>query len=102
MTIVDRIRSLCVSQGMTLTRLETELEIGRGIIKRWEKSSPNMDNIQKVANYFHVTTDYLLGRETNIREQVVTFQRAANEGMSDEELEDILNYARFRYPDRFK
>ena len=65
MTIVDRIRELCVSKGMTLTGLESELGIGRGIIKRWEKSSPNMDNIQKVADYFHVSTDYLLGRENN-------------------------------------
>lgn len=103
MTIVDRIRELCVSRGMTLTGLETELGIGRGIIKRWEKSSPNMDNIQKVADYFHVSVDYLLGRgKSQIKEQVIAFQRAADEGMSDDELDDILSYAKFRYPERFK
>lgn len=102
MTIVDRIRELCASRGMTLTGLETELGIGRGIIKRWEKSSPNMDNIQKVADYFHVSVDYLLGREETKKAQVVAFQRAADGGMSEDELDDILSYAKFRYPERFK
>ncbi len=87
---------------MTLTGLETELGIGRGIIKRWEKSSPNMDNIQKVADYFHVSVDYLLGREETKKAQVVAFQRAADGGMSEDELDDILSYAKFRYPERFK
>lgn len=102
MTIVDRIRMLCINNGMTLTGLETELGIGRGIIKRWEKSSPNMDNIQKVADYFHVSVDYLLGRDETKKAQVIAFQRAADGGMSEDELDDILSYAKFRYPERFK
>ena len=63
MSVVERIQTLCVQKGLTLTGLERELNIGRGIIKRWASSSPNIDNIQKVADYFHVSVDYLLGRE---------------------------------------
>ncbi|HAQ8710598.1 TPA: helix-turn-helix transcriptional regulator, partial [Enterococcus faecium] len=29
---------------------------------RWNKSTPSGDKIQKVADYFNVSTDYLLGR----------------------------------------
>ena len=63
MSVVERIQTLCIQKGLTLTGLESELNIGRGIIKRWASSSPNIDNIQKVADYFHVSVDYLLGRE---------------------------------------
>ena len=63
MSVVERIQTLCIQKGLTLTGLERELNIGRGIIKRWASSSPNIDNIQKVADYFHVSVDYLLGRE---------------------------------------
>ncbi|WP_410495068.1 helix-turn-helix transcriptional regulator [Cellulosilyticum sp. ST5] len=89
MTIVDRIRMLCINSGMTLTGLETELGIGRGIIKRWEKSSPNMDNIQKVADFFHVSVDYLLGREEKSSSlELPPNIRAAARGLLDLSEED--------------
>ena len=34
-------------------------------IVRWDKSSPTTDKLQKVADYFGVSIDYLLGRELN-------------------------------------
>lgn len=64
MSIVEKIRGLCDTQGITLTELERMLGIGRGIIGRWKNSSPNVENIQKVADHFHVSVDYLLGRES--------------------------------------
>lgn len=63
MDIVDRIRELCQKQDITLTELERNAGIGRSTIRNWATSSPNSDKLQKVADYFHVTTDYLLGRE---------------------------------------
>ncbi|ADZ82660.1 helix-turn-helix domain-containing protein [Cellulosilyticum lentocellum] len=63
MTIVDKIKSLCESKGTTMTALERELEFGKGVIRKWDSAAPNSDKLQKVADYFHVTTDYLLGRE---------------------------------------
>lgn len=68
MSIVDRIKDLCQSQGTNMTTLERDLNIGKGVIRNWDKRSPNSDNIQKVADYFHVTTDYLLGREEKVLE----------------------------------
>lgn len=63
MSIVNKIKDLCSSKGTTMTALERELEFGKGIIRRWDEASPNSDKLQKVADYFHVSTDYLLGRE---------------------------------------
>ena len=40
------------------------LHIGGGTISCYERGSslPNSDRIAQIADYFHVTTDYLLGR----------------------------------------
>lgn len=62
-TIVDRIRILANAQGLSLPNLEMRLNMGNGTISRWSKSSPNSDKLLRVADYFHVPIDYLLGRE---------------------------------------
>ena len=72
-TIVDRVRSLANAQGYSLTTLEVELGLGNGTISRWSKSAPNTDKLAKVADFFHVSIDYLLGRaeEKNPSDQTV-------------------------------
>ena len=64
-SIVSRIRALANAQGLSLTTLELKLNLGNGTISRWSKSSPNSDKLIKVADFFHVTTDYLLGRSSS-------------------------------------
>lgn len=61
-TTVDRIRSLANAQGLSLPALEVKLNLGNGTISRWSKSSPNSDKLSRVADYFHVSLDYLIGR----------------------------------------
>ncbi|WP_410495184.1 helix-turn-helix domain-containing protein [Cellulosilyticum sp. ST5] len=65
MTLVEKIQELCRRNTTTQSSLERELNFGKGTISKWDKSSPSADKLQKVADYFHVTTDYLLGREDN-------------------------------------
>lgn len=59
---VDRIRVLANAQGLSLPALEVKLNLGNGTISRWSKSSPNTDKLTRVADFFHVSLDYLLGR----------------------------------------
>lgn len=58
--MVEKIRSLCREHGTSLWALERELGLGNGIIARWSKSSPKVENIKLVADYFGVTVDELL------------------------------------------
>lgn len=64
MTLVEKIRELSNEKGMSLPQLETTLGLGNGTISRWRNASPNTDKLQKVADYFSVSMDYLLGRDT--------------------------------------
>ena len=69
-TIVDRIRALANAQGLSLPALEVKLNLGNGTISRWSKSSPNTDKLVRVADFFHVSLDYLLDRPENNRQPI--------------------------------
>ncbi len=69
MTLVDRIRALANQRDMSLPQLEVELGLGNGTISRWRSSSPNTDKLQKIADYFNVSMDYLLGRDTSLNKR---------------------------------
>lgn len=62
MSIVNRIKNLTEEKGTTLSGLERTLSISHGSIRKWDTSSPGIDKIDKVAKYFNVSIDYLLGK----------------------------------------
>lgn len=62
MTLLDRIKELCDARGETLASLERKMDFGNGTIRRWGDTTPSGDKLVKVADFFHVSVDYLLGR----------------------------------------
>jgi len=66
--MVGRIKDLCASRGITLNRLEKELSLSKSSVARWDQNSPSIDKVQKVADYFSVSIDFLNGREKTMRE----------------------------------
>lgn len=83
MTLFDRIKKLADSQGKSITRVEQDLNMSRNYLYKWKTMNPKSDSLEKVADYFHVSTDYLLGR-TNSRD-------TANNDHID--VEDLVNDA---------
>lgn len=65
-SIKEVIRSLAQAKALNLPKLESELGFGNGTISKWDTSSPSADKLQIVADYFGVTTDFLLGREFDV------------------------------------
>lgn len=64
MSIVDRLQGLVKSRGTNFKHLERECGIGNGTIRRWDEQSPRIDKICAVADYLHISLDYLVyGRE---------------------------------------
>ena len=62
MSIVDKVRELCGAKKISIAELERSLSLGGGTVSRWNTRIPGIDKVQKVADYFQVSTDYLLGR----------------------------------------
>lgn len=66
MSLVKTIQDLCSSKNLTLIGLEREVGLGRGTIRNWDKNSPSIDKLQKVAEYFNVSIDSLISGEMNL------------------------------------
>lgn len=65
MTLFERISELAKKQHIGLKELAVKLGLSESTIYQWRKSSPKAESLEKVADYFHTTTDYLLGRTDN-------------------------------------
>ncbi|WP_157456464.1 helix-turn-helix domain-containing protein [Carnobacterium maltaromaticum] len=62
MSTKEIIKNLLRSKNMTIAELERALGFSNGTIGKWDKQNPSIDKLTKVADYFNVTTDYLLDR----------------------------------------
>lgn len=62
MTAFDILKKLCDEQGISVNTLEEKIELGKNTLYSWKKNTPKGSNLIKVADYFDVSTDYLLGR----------------------------------------
>ena len=61
----DKIKELCQKQGISLNQLEDKLNFSTNYLYSMKKGNPKADNLQKIADYFNVSIDYLLGRTDN-------------------------------------
>ena len=61
----EKIRELADKQGISLNKLEEKLGFSRNTIYNMKKSTPNVERVSMIADYFNVSTDYLLGRTDN-------------------------------------
>lgn len=89
--LFQRIRKLCKDRNITIKKMAEDLDIGTSLIRKWKTTtSPSIDKVKPIAEYFDVSTDYLIGL-TDIEQPVekligdkdiISIQRARNR-MSD-------------------
>lgn len=66
MTVFERTKEIANKKGLSLVALEEQAGLSEKSLYKWKKSNPSSDNLQKVADVLHVSTDYLLGRTNNM------------------------------------
>ena len=59
------VKDLCEKQGISLNTLEEKLELGKNSLYGLKRNQPSAERLQQIADYFNVSTDYLLGRTEN-------------------------------------
>lgn len=59
------VKELCNKQGISLNNLEERIGFARNSLYSWKNSEPKPKKLKVVADYFNVSTDYLLGRTDN-------------------------------------
>lgn len=64
----DTFYDLCQKKGISCKRAAEEIGLSNSITTKWKKTgaTPSGETLDKVASYFGVSTDYLLGNESGI------------------------------------
>lgn len=62
MNLYIKIKDLCIENDISVKFLEQSVGISSGTISKWATSIPSADKLDKVAEYFNVSTPYLLGK----------------------------------------
>lgn len=73
----ERIRSLRKEKGITQSELGEQLGIVKSTVSVYETEvyEPNIETLIKMADYFGVTTDYLLGRSDEKSDSIIHINR---------------------------
>ena len=64
--LAKKLKELREQKGMSQAELANILDVAQQTVASWErdKSSPNYEILQNIADFFHVSTDSLLGRDS--------------------------------------
>lgn len=62
--LFEKISTLCEKRNITIAKLERECAMGNGTVRGWKNSSPSIENLKKVSDYFGITVDELISEET--------------------------------------
>jgi transcriptional regulator with XRE-family HTH domain len=92
-----KIKELRESRGILQTELASYLGIARNTLSQYEtgKRSPDLDTLQKIADFFDVSIDFILGRSEKIDLEVVAFHKNTPGDFTKEEKEEIDNFIQY-------
>jgi len=106
---LEKIKELAKKRGISLAKLEESLGYSTNYFYTLKTKPPTSDRLQEIADYFNVSTDYLLGRtdnpaianskeqfyfegkEVDVEELASTAMRFNGKPLSDEDKKAIQN-----------
>lgn len=105
----ERLALLCKEKQISLTKLIEELGMSNGNLSKWKGGNvPKGTTLSRIAKYFGVSTDYLLGNsdvKESLDEQLSGIDFALSgeiRKLSASEKQDILDYIRFKQSQKDK
>lgn len=106
---MNRLRELRRRTGLTQVDLANELNISQSALSTYETGRINIDNdtLVKMARYFNVSVDELLGidnptSETESLSEIDYALTGEIRALSEAEKQDVLDYVRFKRSQRQK
>ncbi|MDE6531156.1 MAG: helix-turn-helix transcriptional regulator, partial [Lachnospiraceae bacterium] len=80
--MVKEIKELCKKNNTSIKALERLLDLSNGSIRNWDTKPPSYDKVEKVAKYFNVSIEYIIGtetEETHKEKEIIAFYRKADD-----------------------
>lgn len=84
----NRLKHLRQSRGFTQVQLAERLGVKKQSVSNWENDNimPSVDMLEKIADFFRVSTDYLLGRDKKPTDGILTMDIT---GLTQRQIEHI-------------
>ena len=86
--LFDKVKELSEQRGENIKIVASKLGFSENAFYKWKTQSPKSETLEKVADYFDVSTDYLLGRTDKKRYYDLTDK---DEQDIQKELKKIVN-----------
>lgn len=87
----ERVTELCQKKGISLSAAAKEIGLSNSAITYWKRGAvPKSSTVQKLADYFGVTVDYLLNGICCVSVTAYTNGICVYEGNSKQEIEDKI------------
>lgn len=101
---------LCHEKGISPTGAALEMGISRGAVSAWKNGArvPNSAILTKIAAYFGVSVDYLLGNEEKpaatedseldemLKDEFIAFYGEVKENLDQNDIEDLKTFMRMK------
>lgn len=69
MDLYERIRDIAKSKGVSVNKMENDLNFARSYVSKFRKITPSGDVLKKIAEYLNVSVDSLLGKELTEKDE---------------------------------
>ena len=66
MELYKSIKTVAKSKGCSITKMEKDLGLGKSVTSKFDEHAPSIEKIAKIADYFNVSIDTLVGRKTSM------------------------------------
>ncbi len=94
MTFSEKLKKLRKEKKVTQEQLAQIIGVERSSIGKYETGTqPSTDIIKRIADYFGVTTDYLLGRDTSDYSDVKVALFGGDGEVTDEMWDEVKQFA---------
>ena len=106
----DVFKTLCEKKGVSCKRAAEDMGLSNSIATKWKKTGamPQGETLNKIAAYFGVSVDYLLGDEQaglyderGIENTDIRMIARAGRKMTPEQAENLRKYAQYMFPEAF-
>ncbi|MCP0885804.1 helix-turn-helix domain-containing protein [Ligilactobacillus sp. WILCCON 0076] len=77
MTVFEVIRNLARQHDKNLQQVAEDLNFSKNLLYRWQVTQPKARDLAKVADYFNVSVDYLLGRNNSASSVEISDRRVS-------------------------
>ena len=89
MTIFERIKELSKKRNISVKELALQLGFSENLFYRWKTTNPKAEDLAKVADYFNVSVDYLLGREEATFEKMTNIRKKSDDELKETAIKNV-------------